>query len=262
MLTVVNMVFSPILALGLNELVTALVLFASLAIWVLSQIADAKKKQAAPPPRAVVPPPGPGDRPAMAQAQPAADALRAQVDDFLRRAAGQGPPQGVQPAPRPAIRRDEIEVLVAAEPAEAARPQLAKPLRPIGGAAAAAPRQVPKEPPRMRPPRRAAAGRPQSVAEHVAAHVGAAVEQIRQEVSDLGEAVITADREFDVQLQQKFDHQLGSLRSHSLAPAADQPAKQPATTPASEIAAMLASPAGVRQAIIVNEILRRPDERW
>ena len=33
-------------------------------------------------------------------------------------------------------------------------------------------------------------------------------------------------------------------------------------TPAAQIAAMLANPDGVRQAVIINEILRRPSDRW
>jgi hypothetical protein len=96
----------------------------------------------------------------------------------------------------------------------------------------------------------------------VASHVGAAVTEIRQEVSHLGEAVITADKQFDVQLQQKFDHQLGSLRQQQLTPLQDPRLAPPVDTPASQIVAMLTNPAGVRQAIVVNEILRRPEDRW
>ncbi len=35
-----------------------------------------------------------------------------------------------------------------------------------------------------------------------------------------------------------------------------------AETPAGQIAAMLADPAGVRQAIVLSEILNRPSDRW
>jgi hypothetical protein len=33
-------------------------------------------------------------------------------------------------------------------------------------------------------------------------------------------------------------------------------------SPVGQIAAMLASPGGVRQAMVINEILRRPSDRW
>jgi hypothetical protein len=250
----------------LSELISALVVLASLAIWVISQIADAKKKQGQPPRQPAGRPAGPGDQPGMARAQPAAaDPLRAQVDEFLRRAGQQGQPQAAQPIqpPQRAVRHDEIEVLVDEEAVAPARQPLAKPFRPMGEAAGA-PRPI--EPPGNRPLRRAAPLRSQSVAEHVAAHVDAAVEQIREEVSHLGEAVIAADREFDVQLQQKFDHKLGSLSARHASRMQDQrTAANTAAqveTPASQIAAMLASPDGVRQAIVINEILRRPEDRW
>lgn len=255
---VMNHQFPHLLAAGWNELISVLVGLLFLVFWVLGQIADVKKKRAQPPrPPAV--PPVPGGPQAAPRAQPApVQPVRAQVDEFLRRALQQGQPQGARPAPppRPPVRRDEIEVLVDDEPA---RTPLAEPLRPMGGAAAAPP---PIQPPRRHPLRRVALGRPQSVAEHVAAHVGSAVEQIREEVSHLGESVITADEQFDVQLQHKFDHKLGALSARHTSRVEDQQAAVKADTPASQIAAMLASPEGVRQAIVVNEILRRPEERW
>jgi hypothetical protein len=254
-----------LLAAGLNELISVLVGLVFLVVWVLSQIVDAKKKQAQPPRRPGPMPPGPPGQPRAAQARPpAADPLRAQVDEFLRRAGRQAQPHPADPAPpprRPAARRDEIEVLLADEAAEPAHQPLAAPLRPLGEAAAT-PNVPPGKRPAPRPPRRAAPSRDQTVAEHVAAHVDSAVQQIRKEVSRLGESVIAADRQFDTQLQQKFDHEVGSLRTHHLAGVQDRQTADKADTPASQIAAMLASPDGVRQAIVINEILRRPDERW
>ena len=35
-----------------------------------------------------------------------------------------------------------------------------------------------------------------------------------------------------------------------------------ADSPAAQIAAMLTTPEGARQAIVLNEILRRPEEQW
>lgn len=252
-------------AIGIDEIITVLFVLGSLGIWVMSQIADAKKKQAQKAQRQAGPPPNAADKPVMAQGQPGqGDRLRAQVDEFLRRAGQQGQPQGAQPGPRqPAARREEIELLVDDEvKLEPARQPLAKPLRskeqPPG-------RQVPieakqKRPPR--PPRLRGAKQGETIAQHVASHVDAAVDEIRQEVSHLGESVIAADEQFDVQLNQRFEHRLGSLRDHHLTPVQEQIVAVQADTPAAKIAAMLSNPEGVRQAIIVNEILRRPVDQW
>ena len=83
-----------------------------------------------------------------------------------------------------------------------------------------------------------------------------------KEVADLGARVKQADEQFDRQLQQKFDHELGSTRLASVGhdhPPSQRP-KPP--SPAAQIAAMLANPDGVRQAMILNEILHRPTDRW
>jgi hypothetical protein len=70
--------------------------------------------------------------------------------------------------------------------------------------------------------------------------------------------------QFDVKLKAKFDHELGTLSSRGREPAA--PAAQPVatgpTSAAAQLAAMLANPEGLRQAVMMNEILRRPSERW
>jgi hypothetical protein len=87
---------------------------------------------------------------------------------------------------------------------------------------------------------------------------------MRKDVSQLGERVSAVDRDFDTQLHQKFDHEIGTLGDRHLASMPDQ--QQDTTVVASgpivEIAAMLATGEGVRQAVVLNEILRRPQERW
>jgi hypothetical protein len=71
-----------------------------------------------------------------------------------------------------------------------------------------------------------------------------------------------ADAQFDVQLHQKFDHELGSLANRGEDSRPVSAASIAALSPAAQIAGMLSSPDGVRQAIVLNEILRRPEERW
>lgn len=84
------------------------------------------------------------------------------------------------------------------------------------------------------------------------------VASIGQHASRLGEEVAQADDRMQAQLQQKFDHRVGTLAPVSAAP----PKATAAATAAREFRELLARPGGMRQAIIANEILRRPEERW
>lgn len=252
---------------GVNEIFSVLVAIVFFVVWLVNQINDAKKqqkqKEQRPPDEGLPQPEGVARE--TAGPAPAPDPLRAQVDEFLRRAgkqpAGQGAAPG-QPQLRPAG-REEIVVLLDESVAEPPRrPGVERKNLPSASPAARAkrspaPRVVPLP---AAPKRRVEKPRSKSVADHVAEHVGAATQQFRQEVANLGERVKQADEQFDRQLAQKFDHELGSLGS--LAPSGEQPAQPAAPTPASEIAALMASPAGVRQAVVLNEILRRPTDRW
>lgn len=65
---------------------------------------------------------------------------------------------------------------------------------------------------------------------------------------------------------QTFEHSVGRLQESASdampsATGADGQT-QAATTPAGEVFSLLADPQNVRQAIILNEIIRRPEERW
>lgn len=260
---------SLLIAAGFEEVISVLGGLIVLVIWLINQVNEAKKKQAAQqqPQQMALPPQPAGPAAAAAGgAPPAADPLRAQVDDFLRRAGKQ--PAQLAPPPRKSARREEVVVLLDESVAAPQRQSLSEQLRAKQEAAAARRTPGPATPPR--PPReqkprstqRAARGpRPQSVAEHVAEHVGVATQSIGKEVASLGERVRKADEQFDVQLHQKFDHELGSLAGRRTETAADQPTAE-RVTPADQIAALLASPEGVRQAIVLNEILRRPTDRW
>ena len=170
-------------------------------------------------------------------------ALRSEVEDFLRRA--QGKPEQEQPArqqqqlPRP----------------ESVRPAQSGPAQPQPE------RQRSAQPPR-RPPRpqqqtlQPASGpklREEGVAEHVARHLS--TQDIAEHTQTLGVKVATADDRLESHLQQKFDHALGSLQHRDAPPDAESQEGDLAA----EIAAMLANPAGMRQLIVANEILRRPE---
>ncbi len=75
------------------------------------------------------------------------------------------------------------------------------------------------------------------------------------------------------EVSQKFDQQIGQLGStstqaaHAAAIADDEAPAQEVletmpSTGAAGLAAMLASPASLRQAILLSEILKRPEQRW
>lgn len=253
----------PILfAVGLNEIVSVLVGLAFFVIWLVNQINDAKKKQLAQEQRAqaAMPPIEPAAAPPM-------NPLRAQVDEFLRRAGGHpAPDRPVQLQPPANMQAGtDVAVLLLDEPvAKESRKSLAETMRSQSDAATTRrAKSASSREQRLRSPRRAASQqRPQSVAEHVADHVGAATQEFRQEVADLGERVRQADEQFDAQLHQKFDHELGSLAAHRPTSASDQPPTAERAPFATPIATLLASPEGVRQAIVLNEILRRPEDRW
>jgi hypothetical protein len=239
-------------------------------LWVLKQVFEGAKKVE--PPR----PAGGGaaagrPAPAGAGAQPAgqqADPLRSQVEEFLRRA-GRGP-QGNQPGQqqrpvRPAAPR-EVEVLLdedTAIPTE--RRPLAEPLRPIEPAVASSPPRPQQAAASRKPrlPRRPPQPRRESVAEHVAESVAAHAKAISEQTARLGQRIIEDDQNFDVQLKAKFDHTVGTLTGSAVTAAEQAAAAVTASeTPAAQIATLLANPDGVRQAIIINEIIRRPSDRW
>jgi hypothetical protein len=99
------------------------------------------------------------------------------------------------------------------------------------------------------------------VAEHVAEQVVARAENLATHASKLGQRIVAEDQQFDTQIKSKFDHKVGTLAGSELSEPA-QPTPPSTDTPAAQIAAMLANPGGIRQAVLLNEILRRPSDRW
>jgi hypothetical protein len=183
------------------------------------------------------------------------ETLRREVEEFLKRAQGEPktPPQAKRPAGPPRQRPT---------------------------AAQQKPRQ-PQQP--VEPPTRRLVDDPQSVtgrkqAEPVLEVVrtsgptGAAVdayvtEQMRgvaaigRHAQRLGEEVALADDRMEAQLQQKFDHRVGTLEPSSASTISPQDVS-PGSSAAREFRELLARPGGMRHMVIANEILRRPEERW
>jgi hypothetical protein len=258
-----------VLLADIGELVGVVVGLLALIGWIIQKVAEANSKPAPPARRPPVAQPhaqavgqAGGARPAGQQA----DALRNQVEEFLRRA-GQGA-KGEQPgaAPRraqPAVA--EIEVLLDDEAVVSDRRPLAEPLRPSDR------RKVPVQPvvartssasaADQRAPRRSVTPRKRkTLAERADERAAARSRSMAEQSAQLGRRIIQEDQQFDVQLKAKFDHAVGTLAGGTVSPVELGPVST--DSPAAQIAAMLASPDGVRQAIVLNEILRPPAERW
>lgn len=264
--------FLPILlAADWGDALKAIAPLLVLAYWIFSALSEAKKQvpaepKARPRPQPVVPAekvaPIPADAAARGGvagpvAKPVEDNVRAEVEEFLRRVRGQGDGER-RPAKVAEGRRPRIEVLVdeTDEPAVPAqrRPLVSKerqtppPLRrtptvPAGELRDRAPISLPNvEPVPLQQRHLAESG----VAEH-ARHMG---EQFGQ-----------ADDRMQAHLHRKFDHNLGALSAREATPA-EQGVVAPAATPAENIAALLATPLGMQQAIILSEIMHRPTHRW
>jgi len=103
----------------------------------------------------------------------------------------------------------------------------------------------------------------ESVSRHVAEHLDTAAYAAR--AAQLVK-VDDADEQMAAHLSAVFDHQVGNLGQPSVGPATEDSSRPPdkAMSPvaASSIADLLASPASLRHAFVLQEILRRPAEPW
>jgi hypothetical protein len=231
------------LAAGQEELIFwgAVILFGIIifVVRMLGRLRDFQPGQR-PPQQRPVPRPGgppPGPPPGV---PPARDPVRAEIERFLGRAGqrpGPGrpqppgqpgpPPPGVAP-PRPARAQEPVELELELMPEE------------------------------------------ESVPTHVRQHVPAG--EFGHLASDVGERLSQVDERVDQRLHDVFDHRVGRLGE---VPGQSARAAQPeeATAPddritslpataAAGLAAILASPVGLRQAILLNEIFQRPEHRW
>lgn len=243
--------YPTLLLAEIGEVLGAIITLGAIIFWVIQKIAEANKAVQKRPARPVAAPPAAvpaGARPVGQQADP----LRSQVEEFLRRT-NQGKParQVAAPARKPAPPAREIELLVDDADARPARRLVGAPLsqrtEPTLGAKPAARPQT-------------ATRKRKTLAERADERAAARAQSMAQKVSHLGERIIAEDREFDDQLKAKFDHAVGTLAANTVSETELVPVAR--ETPASRIAAMLANPDGVRQAIVLNEILNRPSDRW
>ncbi|HEY1600717.1 MAG TPA: hypothetical protein VGG64_14000 [Pirellulales bacterium] len=204
------------------KLVIPIVMF---SIYILNMLLGAKSpaaKQARARQQARVNPPPP----------PAADKQRVEdeVGEFLRRAAQQRSGKENRPAP-------------AAQPAKPPKP-VRKPL-----AETAASREIATP--------TAVEGRPRTLATSITESYA----RRNQPERPVASTEITQSVEsMESRLAQTFDHALGAI-SGSPAGGEKTPA-MPMSSTANELVAMLRDPQSIREAIVISEVLRRPEERW
>ncbi len=175
--------------------------------------------------------------------------------------AGRG--AGPQPAPKPAPGNVEDEIgeflRRVVQKREAARPQAAQPARP----------RPQKRPP---PPRPERAVQAEVVAEPVVIGAGRDLtsDQLPHRDFELAENISRVEKELEQHTHEKFDRQVGRISSASAPPAAakasgreePRPAVSMPSTAAAGLAAMLGDAQSLRQAILLNEIIQRPEHRW
>jgi len=99
----------------------------------------------------------------------------------------------------------------------------------------------------------------QSVSQHVKSHIDTS--DLVEHASHLGEEVALADDRMDSRMQSTFEHRIGSLDSSP-----DSAFSTTTTTTAKDVSPiaddllnMLSNPKSIRQAILINEILTRPN---
>jgi len=174
-----------------------------------------------------------------------AESLRTEIEDFVRRtqerASPQREPAEKQPLPRQPLSPQVPASLGRSHPSLGKRPNQHEPQQPD------------QRQDRQSTVRPELEPRSDGVAQHVSKHLGSndVAEHAQQLGSDLGQTGERAEQ----RLHTKFDHQVGSLQQRETSAEKETLA----VDAVAEIAALLRSPTGMRQLIIANEILRRPD---
>jgi hypothetical protein len=213
----------PIVAIDLEDIIKVVFFLIIGAFWLIKQLMG---QEAAKPKRPAPPQVPPPVRPAAGQGP-----LQDEVADFLRQARQR---KG---------HAQEARVEVFQQPQQAKKKRTEKPAK---GRRA---RELKER---------------HDVDEHVRDRLDTS--KFSERAEQLGDLVEASNLQLQEHLKEKFSHDLGQLGRSGLAEAATQPASvavAPATaeSPAAAIADLLRRPESVRQAIILQEILRRPTGR-
>jgi hypothetical protein len=231
-----------LLAAGWEQVIIALV---ALGIWAINQFLGQRNKPV-PPARNNPPQPRPG--------QPAGGGQKGlldEVEQFLKDARKQmerqqqpqqqTQPKRIQPPPMP--QQPRKQKTQAAKAKQKPRPQQARPLaesRPLDDV-----------------------DRGSSVAEHVREHIGTDrfdTSGFDERAGKLSHLQQTIDQDIGAHVRSVFDHQVGTMTTGSALSGPTVESSGP--TPAELLVAMLRDPQGMRNAVVLQEVLRPPVERW
>ena len=181
-----------------------------------------------------------------------------------------GPPQKPRPRPQPQPRQqqgplvNEIDQFVR----QAAQRRAEGGRRPAAQRQGGRPQANPRRPAAAQPPVEAV---PAELLQPVADESGSVAEHIRTRVASKNVGTLSsrrmesevdqADENLEERVHEVFDHKLGRLSGTPGETAKESGAAIPHTA-AAGMAAMLTDPASIRQAIVLTEILQRPEHRW
>lgn len=211
--------------MDIGDVLKFLVVLLIVVVPAISQVV-AKIREAQKPP----PPPVRGAKPA----RPAGESFKDEIEEFLRRAAegrqqasGGGQPRAGQPQQRTKPSRPPAPSTPASKPAESTE-----------------------------------AAESRTVVAHVQKHLDTS--DFQRRTSQLGGEVAEADDKLDARVQQVFEHQLSQFdwRTPGELEAAGEKLPPSASATVAGIFPLLSNPESLRQAIVLNEILQRPVDRW
>lgn len=272
-----------LLAAGWNDFLEIIPIVIALLVWVISRFAGQVPQK----------PPQRGARPVKPvppqTAKEAKESLQTEIDQFLQQAraarenrAMQRPGQTIQD-----IEKRRSNIPVSGRPGS---PQRQRPTRTIVAQPKREPRRDEGKPtPRPQPSLAAEVAQdlPQSGRGSVAQHVAEMLDnsQFAKRAAKLSQVQQSSDDEFRSHMQRVFEHDVGRLKDDSAAaigtgsPAgsgaavsAAAPAAAASIAPVArqlanrkvpaDIALLLANRRGMRDAVILKEILERPEYRW
>ena len=84
--------------------------------------------------------------------------------------------------------------------------------------------------------------------------------QLAEQAAHLGERIAQSDDRLDARLHKKFDHQMGQFKHEQTTGHRHEDKTEAEPSAAARVAKMLSTPSGMRDAVILHEILRRPSD--
>src|SRR5262245_5152107 len=260
--------FSPLLAAGWEEFIKILPFVIAILAWVINHFAGQAAKQ--PQRGGAQPKPAGAPKP-----KPAADPLQSEIDEFLRQAQalreGKAAPRGAAPKAADQRRDEEPRPAPMGDSRRESTPRrhVAKPPRRTSR------REEQRQPAPTSAPVVVEVVEARAARESVAQHVAQSLDSSKfdQRVSQLSQMQRESDAEFQQHMQRVFQHNVGTLEADEASQSTKSVAAEVAATApvakssstrnaAADVALLLAGRKSIRNAVVLSEILQRPERRW